>query len=69
MNRNNRVLGLAHVSQGGVTGTVLDPRVIFSLALKANATGIVVAHNQSFEVDRLKNTISNLQNEVARLKD
>jgi DNA repair protein RadC len=43
--RNNRVLGLAHVSQGGVTGTVLDPRVIFSIALKANATSIVLAHN------------------------
>ncbi|TKB97300.1 JAB domain-containing protein [Pedobacter cryotolerans] len=45
LNRNNRVLGLAHISQGGVTGTVLDPRVIFSIALKANATSIVIAHN------------------------
>lgn len=45
MNRNNRVLGLAHVSQGGVTGTILDPRVIFSIALKANATSIILAHN------------------------
>ena len=45
MNRNNRVLGLAHVSQGGVTGTVMDPKVIFSIALKANATGIILAHN------------------------
>jgi len=45
LNKNNRVLGLAHVSQGGVTGTVLDPRVIFCLALKANATGLVIAHN------------------------
>lgn len=45
LNRNNRVLGLAHVSQGGVSGTVVDPKVIFSIALKANATSIVLAHN------------------------
>lgn len=45
LNRNNRVLGLAHVSQGGITGTILDPRVIFSIALKANATSIILAHN------------------------
>lgn len=45
LNRNNRVLGLAHVSQGGVSGTILDPKVIFAIAIKANATLIIVAHN------------------------
>lgn len=45
MNRNNRVLGLAHLSEGGVSATVLDPKVIFALALKANAHAIILAHN------------------------
>lgn len=42
---------------------------ILPLMHKLNAYGSYEAYNQSFEVDRLKNTISNLQNEVARLKD
>ncbi|HKG07569.1 MAG TPA: JAB domain-containing protein, partial [Pedobacter sp.] len=30
---------------GGVAGTVIDPKVIFSIALKANASNIILAHN------------------------
>ncbi|MGB3463912.1 MAG: JAB domain-containing protein [Cyclobacteriaceae bacterium] len=45
LNRNNRVLGLSKISQGGVTGTVVDPKIIFGLALKSLATGIILAHN------------------------
>ncbi|NOT76963.1 MAG: JAB domain-containing protein [Cyclobacteriaceae bacterium] len=45
LNRANKVLGILEVSTGGVTGTVADPKVIFVAALKANACGIIVAHN------------------------
>lgn len=45
LNRNHRVLGVLQVSDGGVTGTVLDPKIIFQGALKANATGLIIAHN------------------------
>ena len=45
LNRANRVLGLLEVSTGGVSGTVADPKIIFAAALKANASGIIVAHN------------------------
>jgi DNA repair protein RadC len=45
LNRHNKVLGFFKVSQGGVTGTVADPRVIFQFALLCNATGLVLAHN------------------------
>ncbi len=38
-------LGLYPVSSGGVTSTVVDPRLCFAAALKANATSIVMAHN------------------------
>jgi DNA repair protein RadC len=44
-NRANKVLGILNVSTGGVTGTVADPRVIFVAAIKAGATGLIVAHN------------------------
>ena len=45
LNRANRVLGLIDVSIGGVAGTTADPKQIFSSALVANASGIIVAHN------------------------
>ena len=45
LNRSNRVLGIYEVSTGGITGTVADPRVILTAALKANAVSIALAHN------------------------
>lgn len=45
LNRANEVLGIYALSKGGITGTVVDVRLIFSVALKCNATGIIIAHN------------------------
>jgi DNA repair protein RadC len=45
LNRNHRVLGIADISVGGVSGTMADPKIIFSIALKANASYLVLAHN------------------------
>jgi DNA repair protein RadC len=33
------------LSKGGITGTVADPRLVLSVALKTAATGIILAHN------------------------
>ena len=45
MNRANKVLGYRCISQGGVSGTVVDPKAIFQAALLANASNIILAHN------------------------
>lgn len=45
LNRANRLLGFYNLSAGGVSGTVVDPKLVFSTALKANASGIILAHN------------------------
>jgi DNA repair protein RadC len=45
LNRANMVLGIASLFKGGVVGTVIDTRVIFQYALKANAAQIILAHN------------------------
>jgi len=44
-NRNNRLLGWAKISTGGVSSAICDPKVVFQLALNANASGIVLSHN------------------------
>jgi len=45
LNRNNQVLGWYKLSKGGISGTVADLRVIFQLALSANASAVILAHN------------------------
>lgn len=45
LNRANKVLGWVKISQGGLTGTVADPRIIFQAALVTNATSIILSHN------------------------
>ena len=45
LNRANLVLGLASLFKGGGSGTVIDQKVIFQYALKANAHQIILAHN------------------------
>lgn len=45
LNRANRVIKTLQISQGGVSGTVADPRIIFKSALEELASGIILAHN------------------------
>jgi len=45
LNRQNRVLGILPVGQGGLSGVTADPKVIFAAALKASSSGIIVTHN------------------------
>ncbi len=45
LNRYNRILGIFEASSGGVAGTVVDPKIIFVAALKANACSIINSHN------------------------
>lgn len=45
LNHSFKVLGLYEMSSGGITGTRVDLRMIFSAALKANATNIMITHN------------------------
>jgi DNA repair protein RadC len=43
--RSNKVLGVASISKGGISGTVTDVRIILQYAIKANASGLIICHN------------------------
>jgi DNA repair protein RadC len=45
LNRSNKVLGIVEISSGGVTGTVVDCKLVFVAALKANACNLIISHN------------------------
>ncbi|WP_346862101.1 JAB domain-containing protein [uncultured Draconibacterium sp.] len=45
LDRSSSVLGFFLVSLGGVSGTVVDQKLIFQTALKVNACSIIAGHN------------------------
>ena len=45
LNRANKVLKTVRISDGGITGTVVDQRKVFKIALDNNATSIILGHN------------------------
>lgn len=45
LNRANKVIQSLQVSEGGVSGTVADPKKIFKMALEHNACNIILGHN------------------------
>lgn len=49
LNRANKVLGWFTISKGGMTGTVMDPRVVITIAMNMpGTTSIAIAHNHPF---------------------
>jgi DNA repair protein RadC len=45
LNNSNKIICKAQLSKGGITGTVVDVRLIFKMALEHNATAIILSHN------------------------
>ncbi|HEY3372142.1 MAG TPA: DNA repair protein RadC [Prolixibacteraceae bacterium] len=45
LNRNNQVIDKIMVSQGGLSGTVIDVRIILKMALDKLACSIILCHN------------------------
>jgi len=45
LDRSGRLMSIASISKGGMAGTIVDPKVIFSIALKRRAHSLIIAHN------------------------
>ena len=45
LNRANKVLQKVQISEGGISGTVVDPKKIFKIALENHSSGIILGHN------------------------
>jgi DNA repair protein RadC len=45
LDRSNKVLGINIVSMGGINQTLVDTKLVFSVALKALASSIILCHN------------------------
>ena len=45
LNNSNKVIYKSQISKGGITGTVVDIRLVFKTALEHHATSVVLTHN------------------------
>lgn len=45
LNNSNKVIYKTQISKGGITGTVVDIRIIYKTALEHNTTSLVLCHN------------------------
>lgn len=45
LNRTNQVIKVAAISDGGVAGTVVDPKRLFKIAIESNASSVILGHN------------------------
>lgn len=45
LHRNNKVIGSTRIGVGGVSGVVVDSKIVFRLALEYRASAVVLCHN------------------------
>jgi DNA repair protein RadC len=45
LNNANKVIYKSQISKGGITGTIVDTRLVFKMGLEQNATSIILVHN------------------------
>lgn len=72
LNRANKVKHFEVVSQGGITGTVADPRIILKKAIEEEAVSIILCHNHpsgSLKPSRADEELTHRIKEAASLLD
>jgi DNA repair protein RadC len=72
LNQANKVNHFEVVSEGGMTATIADPRIILRKALENHATSLILCHNHpsgNLQPSRADETITQKIKEAARLLD
>ncbi|MDH7464134.1 JAB domain-containing protein [Chitinophagaceae bacterium 26-R-25] len=44
LNHANRVLGICEISSGAISATLVDPKLVFGMLLKAGASSAIICH-------------------------
>lgn len=45
LNNSNRVKGIYELSRGGITGTLVDLRILFAVAVKSLSVALIISHS------------------------
>ena len=72
LNRANRINHFEVLSEGGITGTIADPRVILKKALQEDAVSLILCHNHpsgSLQPSRADEELTRKIKEAAKYLD
>jgi len=72
LNQSNKVTHFEIISQGGITGTVADPRIILKKAIEKNAVSLILCHNHpsgSLRPSKADQELTNKIKEAAKFFD
>lgn len=72
LNRSNKIVHTEIISQGGITGTVADPRMILKKAIEHHAVSMVLCHNHpsgNLKPSKSDEQLTQKIKEAARLLD
>ena len=66
LNNSNKVKGVYQLSTGGLTGTLVDIRILFAVVLKSLSVGIILAHNHPSGKLKASNADIQLTNKIKK---
>lgn len=72
LNNSNKVKGIYQISQGSITGTLVDIRILFAVILKSLTVGIILTHNHpsgKLQASQCDKQITNKIKEASKLFD
>lgn len=72
LNNSNKVKGVYQLSQGGITGTLIDLRILFAVILKSLSVAIILTHNHpsgKLEPSDADKTLTNKIKRASKLFD
>ena len=66
LNNNNKVKGIYQLSKGGITGTLVDLRILFAVVLKSLSVAIILTHNHPSGTLKASEADKNLTKKIKR---
>ncbi len=66
LNINNKVKGIYQISQGGITGTLVDLRIVFGVILKTLSVAVILTHNHPSGALKASEADKQLTNKIKR---
>jgi len=67
MNRSNKIIGYAKISQGGIIGTYVDKKIVLKYVIDSLASGLIIAHNHPSGVLRPSDEDIKITKQIAEL--
>ena len=69
LNNSNKVKGIYQISHGGITGTLVDLRLLFAVALKSLSVALILVHNHPSGTLRPSEADKNLTRKIKSAAD